>query len=315
MPALLAPALFVLMWSTGWVVAKLATPHAGPLTFLTVRYAAALMLLAPVALLSGARWPRGSAQWGGALVNGMMLHALYLGGVWWAIAHGVPAGVSALIAALQPLLTVVVAGPLLGERLSGRRWLGVGLGFLGVAAVVAPKLAAADGLEPALLPLGVNVLAMAAVAAATLHQKRSLGGQDLRTLAALQYAGAIVLTAPAAWLAEDLRVDWTPSAILALAWSVLVLSIGAILLMLAMIKRGDVSRVATLIFLVPPVAALEAFLLFGETLSAVQLLGMALAAVGVVLANVAGAPASAEGCIAAAARDDEDAAETLRRPA
>ncbi|MFL1876881.1 DMT family transporter [Hansschlegelia beijingensis] len=315
MPSLIAPALFVLMWSTGWVVAKFATPHAGPLTFLTLRYVCALALLAPVAFLAGARWPRRPSEWGGALVNGMMLHGLYLGGVWWAIAHGVPAGVSALIAALQPLFTVLAAGPLLGERLTPKRWLGVGLGFLGVAAVVAPKLAAANDLSGALLPLGVNVLAMVAVAAATLHQKRSLGGMDLKALASLQYAGAIMLTAPVALLAEDFHVNWTPEAALALAWSVLVLSIGAIMLMLAMIKRGEVSRVATLIFLVPPVAVLEAFLLFGETLSAVQLLGMGLAAAGVVLANAKGAPASAEGCIAAAARDDEDAAETLRRPA
>ena len=172
MPSLIAPALFVLMWSTGWVVAKFAAPHAGPLTFLTLRYLGALALLAPVAFLVGTRWPRRPSEWGGALVNGMMLHGLYLGGVWWAIAHGVPAGVSALIAALQPLFTVLAAGPLLGERLTPKRWLGVGLGFIGVAAVVAPKLAAANDLSGALVPLGVNVLAMVAVAAAPERQDR-----------------------------------------------------------------------------------------------------------------------------------------------
>lgn len=313
----LIPPTFVLIWSTGWVVAKLAAPHADPLTFLVVRYALAIGLLVPVAVALGAAWPKGPAAWGGQLANGALLHGIYLGGVWWAIAHGVPAGVSALIAALQPLFTALAAGAMVGERLDGRRWLGVALGFAGVAAVVAPSLGGAGDLSALGLPIAVNVAAMAAVTAATLHQKRALGGADLWTLAPVQYLGGLIVTLPAVLLMENLRFEPTVETFAALAWSVVVLSIGAVMLMLVMIKRGEVSRVAALIYLVPPTAAVQAYLLFGETLAPVQLAGMALAAVGVVLAagKVVGAPASAEGCIAANVDRAEDAPKTSHRPA
>lgn len=309
------PVVFVLIWSTGWVVAKYATPYADPLTFLVVRYASAIACLAPLAVALGARWPAGPREWRDALVSGVMLHGVYLGGVWWAIAHGVPAGVSALIAALQPLFTALAAGPLVGERLDGRRWTGVALGFFGVALVVAPKLAGPGALDGIWVPLAVNVLAMVAVTAATLHQKRSLTGADLRTLAPAQYVGALIVTLPAAFLLEDMRFEVTTQSMLALGWSVLVLSIAAVMLMLVMIERGEVSRVAALIYLVPPTAAVQAYFLLGETLTGLQLVGMALAAVGVLLANARGRPTSAEGCIAATPPDDEDIAETPRRPA
>lgn len=316
MSALLMPVAFVLIWSTGWIVAKYAAPHADPLAFLTLRYVAAIALLAPLAVLSGARWPRSGREWVAAGINGALLHGIYLGGVWWAISHGVPAGVSALIAALQPLFTALAAGPLVGERLDARRWLGVAVGFVGVAAVVAPKLAGGGAIGAALLPIAVNVLAMVAVTAATLHQKRSLAGADPRTLAIGQYVGALILTAPLVPLLGEWRFDATWPAFAALAWSVIVLSIVAILLMLVMIERGEVSRVAALIYLVPPVAAVQAYLLFDETLGLIQLVGMALAALGVALAS-GGAPpaASAEGCIAAEPPDGEDETETPRRPA
>ncbi|RXF73327.1 DMT family transporter [Hansschlegelia zhihuaiae] len=316
MLAALIPITFVLIWSTGWIVAKFVVPHADPLLFLVLRYLAAIAVLAPLAFLLGARWPATGREWRAALVNGVMLHGVYLGGVWWAIQHGVPAGVSALIAALQPLFTALAAAPLVGERLGPRRWLGVALGFLGVAAVVAPKLSGAGGALGGLgLPIAVNVVAMAAVTAATLHQKRTLAGADLRTLAPAQYLGALTVTVPAVLLFGEFRFEPTPEIFLALAWSVLVLSIAAIMLMLVMVERGEVSRVAALIYLVPPVAAVQAYFLFDETLSGLQMIGMALAAVGVVLANGAGAPASAEGCIAATRPDDEDETETSRRPA
>ncbi|WP_020187437.1 EamA family transporter [Methylopila sp. 73B] len=319
MIARLTPLVFILIWSTGWIVAKLAAPHADPFAFLIVRYVGAAALLAPLAFVLGARWPATWGEWGHALLNGVLLHAVYLGGVWWAVSQGVPAGVSALIAALQPLFTALAAGPLLGERLGPRRWLGVALGFAGVAAVVAPKLAggATEGLGGLGLPIAANVLGMAAVAAATLHQKRALAGADLRTLAPAQYLGALAVTAPVVWATGGTRIDWTGETLFAMAWSVLVLSIAAIMLMLVMIKRGEVSRVAALIYLVPPTAAVQAYLLFGETLSPLQLAGMALAAVGVGLAAGAasGAPASAEGCIAANVPAGEDAAKRSRPPA
>ncbi|WP_020179447.1 DMT family transporter [Methylopila sp. M107] len=312
----LTPAIFVLIWSTGWIVAKYAAPHADPLAFLSARYVAALAVLAPLAALLGARWPANGRDWLHSGVNGALLHGVYLGGVWWAIAHGVPAGISALIAALQPLFTALAAGPLVGERLSPRRWLGIAVGFAGVALVVAPKLASAGALSALWLPISVNVLAMVAVTAATLHQKRSLAGADPRTLAIGQYVGALIVTVPVVALVGEWRFDPTPETFATLAWSVVVLSVVAILLMLAMIERGEVSRVAALIYLVPPVAAVQAYLLFGETMSPIQLGGMALAAVGVALANgSAPPPASAEGCIAATTPDGEDGAKTPSRSA
>ncbi|MET0313453.1 MAG: DMT family transporter [Hansschlegelia sp.] len=315
MTALLSPIVFVLIWSTGWVVAKTIAPHADPLTFLGVRYLGAIVLLLPFALFAGAKWPAGRGRWLHALANGALLHGLYLGGVWWAIAHGVPAGISALMAALQPLLTAIAAGPLLGERLDARRWTGIAMGMLGVAAVVAPKLSAPGALGAVALPIAVNVVAMVSVSAATLHQKRALAGMDLRTLAIAQYLGALVVTVPAVLLLENLRIEWTPETLGALAWSVVGLSIFGIVLMLAMIQRGEVSRVAALIFLVPPIAAVQAFLLFDERLSPLQIGGMALAAAGVLLVNARGLPASAEGCIAAEPSEHEDRDQTLRRPA
>lgn len=316
MSAFLMPAVFVLIWSTGWIVAKYAAPHADPLAFLTLRYVGAVAVLAPMAVLSGARWPRSGRDWAAAAVNGALLHGIYLGGVWWAISHGVPAGVSALIAALQPLFTALAAGPLVGERLDARRWLGIAVGFIGVAAVVAPKLSGAGAIAGAALPIAINVLAMVAVTAATLHQKRSLAGADPRMLAIGQYVGALVVTVPVVALLGEWRFDATLPAFGALAWSVVVLSVIAILLMLVMIERGEVSRVAALIYLVPPVAAVQAYLLFGETLSTVQLIGMALAALGVALAGGGSPPAaSAEGCIAARPPDGEDETKTPRRPA
>lgn len=309
----LIPIVFVLIWSTGWIVGKYVVPHADPLAFLSLRYAAAIALLAPAAFILKTNWPKEPKLWAHALANGVMLHGLYLGGVWWAIAHGVPAGVSALIAALQPLFTALAAGPLVGERLSPARWAGIALGFVGVTLVVAPKLTGA-GL-PLGAPLLVNVVAMVAVTAATLHQKRSLKAVELPALASIQYVGALLVTLPLVPLIGEFRFDASPESFAALAWSVIVLSIAAILLMLVMIERGEVSRVASLIYLVPPIAALQAYALFGETLNLVQLAGMALAAAGVLLANGGGRPASAEGCIAAPPSDDEDARKTSRRPA
>jgi drug/metabolite transporter (DMT)-like permease len=313
---LLLPIVFVLIWSTGWIVAKFVAPHADPFVFLVARYVLAVALLAPLAFALGAAWPRGWPAWRAAILNGVLLHGVYLGGVWWAIDHGVPAGVSALIAALQPLFTAL-AGPLVGERLDGRRWLGVALGFVGVAAVVAPRLdpSQTEALGALWLPIAVNVVAMAAVTAATLHQKRSLAGANLWTLAPVQYLGALLVAVPAALVLGELRFDLTLETVAALLYSVVVLSIAAVMLMLVMIKRGEVSRVAALIYLVPPAAAVQAYLLFGETLNGLQIAGMALAAAGVMLAaGRGGPPATAEGCIAATPSDGEDARGTLRRP-
>lgn len=284
----IAPALFVLIWSTGWIVAKyVVVARADPLTFLALRYVTAGIVIALFAWAVRAEWPRRREDWGHALVSGVLLHAIYLGGVWYAIGAGVPAGLSALIAAVQPLLTAVLARPLLGERISPLNAAGVAVGFAGVLAVLAPRtasLALAD-LPAFALPLAVNLFGMLGVTLGTFYQKRHVASGDLRSITAIQYLGALIVTLPVAWLVEPMQIPLTWESLYALLWSVLVLSIGAISLMLVMIRRGAVSRVASLIYLIPPTAAVQAWLMFGETMSGLQIAGMALTAVGVYLAT------------------------------
>lgn len=281
----LAPGLFVLIWSTGWISARFAAPYADPLTFLSVRYALAGALLAVLCVASGAVWPRGKAAAHAAL-SGVLLHAIYLGGVWWAISKGLPAGISGLIAAVQPILTAFLAPRLAGETIPLRHWLGIVLGFGGILMVLGPKLAGLSGaaLSSQLMPLGVNVVAMISVTLGTFYQKRFIAAGDLRAVTVLQYAGALAITLPIAWLTEPMRIAWNLSMVLNMAWAVLALSIGAIGLLLMLIRQGAVSRAAALIYLVPPTVALEAFLLFGETLNGLQMVGMAVTAFGVALA-------------------------------
>jgi drug/metabolite transporter (DMT)-like permease len=283
----LAPVTFVLIWSTGWVVAGLAAPYADPLTFLVVRYAFAALAMALIALAMRATWPARPVDVGHAMMSGVLLHAIYLGGVWWAIRHGLPAGISGLIAALQPILTALLAPALLGERITGRQWAGVALGFLGIALVLQPKLAAIPPgmMAVALGPMLVNIAAMFAVTFGTFYQKRFIPSGDLRTVTTLQYVGAFLATLPAAWLLEPMVIQWNGTMVFVLAWSVLALSLGAVGLLLMLIRKGEVSRAAALIYLIAPTVAIEAFLLFGEKLGPLQLVGMAVTVAGVALAT------------------------------
>ena len=288
-----APALFVLIWSTGWIVAKYAASFADPLFFLVIRFACAFVLMALIALAFRAEWPRNRAAYGHAMLSGVLLHAIYLGGVWWAVAHGLPVGVSALIAAIQPLITAALAARLGGERLGALQLSGIAIGFLGVMGVIAPKLAglSAGTLESLAGPVLVNVIAMIAVTLGTFYQKRYIASGDLRVVSSLQYAGAFLALLPLALLLEPLRFESRWETWAALAWSVIPLSLGAISLMLMMIRRGAVSRVAALIYLIPPTAAIEAYLMFGETLTVLQIAFMALTAFGVYLATRPARPA------------------------
>jgi drug/metabolite transporter (DMT)-like permease len=283
--ARLAPPVFVVIWATGFIVARLVAPDAEPLTFLSVRYVLAIAVLALAAVAVGAAWPKTWAGWRDGLVAGMLLHGAYLGGVFWAVAHGLPAGIAALVAGLQPLITGALVVPLLGERVSPRRWLGILVGFSGAVLVIAPRLGAGAGAEIPVVPLGVAFLAVVAMTLGTIWQKRTAGKLDLRTNTVVQYCGALVATLPVAALLEEGRIAFTTEVVLGLAWAVLGLSIGAISLLLVLFRRGAVAGVASLLFLVPPCSAVMAYALFGETLAPVQMLGMAVAAAGVALAS------------------------------
>lgn len=280
LPRVVLPALFVLLWSTGFVGAKLGLPQAGPLTFLSLRFALATGLMLVICLATDAPWPK---DWRGAAhiaVVGVLLQGIYLGGVFTGIAEGVGAGLAALIVGLQPALTAALASPLLGERVSLRQWLGVALGLVGVALVVKDKLA----FDHAHLMGALAVaLALVGITVGTLYQKRFGGHMDLRTGTVIQNAVAAALVLPGAWEFESFRIAWSGSFLFALAWLVLVLSLGATLLLFALLRQGAASEVAGLFYLVPPVTALMAFLLFRESLGQTALLGMAVAVLGVAL--------------------------------
>lgn len=281
------PVLFTLLWSSGWIVAGYSALHADALTFLVVRYACAALAITAVALAMGAPWPRGRRAILDCVVTGVLIHAAYLGGVWWAVRHGLPTGISGLIAGLQPILTALFAPMLVGERITPVRWLGILAGFVGIALVLQPKLA---GVAPAalwavLIPVAVNVAGMFAVTFGSFYQKARIVTGDLRTVTAVQYVTAFVVTLPVAWALEPMRIDWNLTMALVLAWSVLALSLGGVGLYLLMIRRGEISRVSTFLYLVPALVAVESWILFGEALTPLQILGMAVTILGVVLAS------------------------------
>ncbi len=256
------PIVFVLLWSTGFIVAKYAAPYAPPLTFLLYRFVGIVAVLLPLSWVGGAPWPRGPLQWLHVAVAGMLLQAVYLGGVWYAIAQGMPAGVSALIVGAQPLLTALL-GFTIGERASPRQWAGLVLGFAGVALVLSDRLTLAGVGWHATT---INVAALAGITAGTLYQKKFCGPVDLRTGSAIQFGASFALLLPLALATETLRVDYTLEFWLALAWSVIGLSLVAISLLLAMIRRGRATEVASLMYLTPPTTALMGWAWFGERL-------------------------------------------------
>nr|WP_243455102.1 DMT family transporter [Meiothermus sp. CFH 77666] len=280
----MAPILFVLLWSTGFVGAKLGLPYAEPFTFLWVRMVIVVGLLTALAAVLRSPWPRGWVLNLHIGVSGLLLHAGYLGGVFFAIRGGLPAGLAALIVGLQPILTAVLAQFLLRERVSGVQWAGLLLGFVGVGLVVGEKALSAHLLSIEPSAFVAIVLALLSTTLGTLYQKRFavqmplVGGTVVQYIAAS--AGLFVMSL---LFRETMHIQWTLQFTLAMAWLVLVLSIGAILLLMYLIRHNSASTVASLFYLVPPATALEAYFLFGERLGGWALLGMGLAAVGVAM--------------------------------
>lgn len=279
------PLLFVALWSTGFIGAKFGLPYSEPFTFLFIRSALTLVLLAPLAHWLSGEWPHGARLWGHIAVSGLLVHGAYLGGVFYGIYLGMPAGLASLLVGLQPLLTAGLAGPLLGERLAPRQWLGLLLGLVGVVLVLGGKLDPGDGLFQGfgLGALGAVLVALLGITGGTLYQKRHCTGMPLLSGTVVQYLATVALFGLGAALFEERSVAWTPTFALTLGWLVLVLSISAILLLMALIQRGEASRVASLFYLVPPVTALQAWWLFEESLPPASLAGMAIAIAGVVL--------------------------------
>lgn len=275
------PALFVVLWSTGFLGAKLGLPYAEPFTFLGIRMVIAAALLLAFALASGAPWPVRPRDVGHQAVAGVLIHGIYLGGVFSAIDGGMSPAVAALIVGLQPLLTAALAGWWLRERVTRRQWVGLVLGFAGVALVVG------DGPGETVQLAGVVAVfaALIAITVGTLYQKRFCGGADLRTSGVIQYAATACLMLLLAGLFETRQVQWTGPLVFALAWLVLALSVGAVGLLYTLIRRGAASRVASLFYLVPPFTAVFAFLLFGDRLGARAMVGMGVVVLAVWLVN------------------------------
>ena len=297
LPSRLISPFFVLIWSTGFVVARYGLPYAEPLTFLSMRFAGVLMVLAPFSV--GIAWP-GRRQGVHMAVAGVLLQAGYLGGVWIAIHLGMGAGLAALVVGLQPLITALMAGAALGEKVLPRHWAGLGIGFAGVAMVLAPKFSLGAG-EVSAANLAASIVAVLAMSAGTVWQKRFVAEGDLVTATMWQYLGGAVPMVALAAAFETGAFTPDPELFFALAWLVLVLSIGAIFLLMYLIRRGAVARVASLFYLVPVVTALMAWALFGESLTLFQLLGMAVTTAGVALATQAPAQPSAAGATRARA--------------
>ena len=275
------PLLFVVLWSTGFIGAKLGLPHADPLTFLLIRYLLVVSMMTLLALAMRAPWPKEARQWFHIGVAGLLVHAIYLGGVFVSISKALPAGVASLVVGIQPLLTAVGAGWLLNETVLKRQWMGLVLGFVGVAMVVSGKLGSGFGLD-ALWPA---LAALAGITAGTLYQKRFCPSFDWRTGAVAQFLPTAVATGIVVGLTGSFRVEWAAEFIFALGWLVLVLSLGAVSLLNMLIRRGSAVNLASLFYLVPPCTALIAWQLFDERLAGMALAGMALAVWGVYLAR------------------------------
>ncbi|CAN7290172.1 carboxylate/amino acid/amine transporter [compost metagenome] len=280
------PWLFVLIWSTGFIVAKYGMPYAEPMTFLFLRFAGVVVLMVPFVLLARVPLPRlpGKAEtdWRGVghiAVAGLLLQTGYLGGVWAAIKLGMPAGVSALIVGMQPILTALIATRM-GERIGARQWLGLLLGIAGVALVVANKLGA-SGLTPASLALAGG--ALLSITVGTVYQKHFCPVFDLRMGSVIQFAAAALACVPFMFLFETRAVQWSAAMFGAMAWSVVALSIGAISLLFLLIRQGAATKVSSLMYLTPPTTAVMAWLLFGERFPPLAAAGMVLAALGVAL--------------------------------
>ncbi|MDQ6432679.1 DMT family transporter [Mesorhizobium sp. LHD-90] len=279
----LIPALFVVLWSTGFIGARYAMPWAEPFTFLAARFGLAFMLLAPIAFVIGA-WRMSRRDVFYSLMAGALMHGIYLGGVFWAVREGLTAGLSALIVGLQPLITAILAGLFLGEEILPRHWAGLAAGFVGVVVVILPKLGA--GLDAVTWPmLAAALFAVAGMSAGTVLQKKFGAARNLVMGTAWQYVGATVLMAAGSLALETRTVVLSGELIFAMVWLVLVLSIGAIFLLMILIREGEMAKVSSLFYLVPAVTAVMAWFLFGESLTWVQIAGMALATFGVGLAT------------------------------
>jgi drug/metabolite transporter (DMT)-like permease len=277
-----APGLFVVLWSTGFIGAKLGVPYAEPFTFLCLRFVFVLALMLPLALVLHVRWPATLREGAHIAASGALIHGGYLAGCFAAVYHGMPAGMIALVVGLQPIVTALAASPILDERVTPLQWTGLALGFGGVVLVMWDKLTL-EGLSG--VSVAWSLVALISMTCGTVYQKRYCPSFDLRAGSIIQFSAALVLLLPLALMTETREVRWSGEFVFALAWLVLVLSIGAISLLYHLIEHGEATRVASLFYLTPLTTSAMAYFLFGEKLSALALVGMVVGITGVALAT------------------------------
>lgn len=283
----LMPLVFVLIWSTGFIVARYGMPNSPPFKFLVIRYALSIACFLPWILLAQVKWPRTGRQWGHLAVTGLLMHAGYLGGVWAAIKAGMGSGLAALIVGVQPILTAIWLSLFSGfgepGRVTRRQWVGLLLGFAGLVLVVSRKFehgAPGDSASP--VNLAFALCALLSITAGTLYQKRFVLPCDVRTANTVQLGAAFLASLPLAMIETD-SINWNTEFVGAMAWSVLGLTIGGSSLLFLLIQRGAAASVASLMYLVPPTTAMIAWVLFGEPITTVTVFGVLLTATGVSL--------------------------------
>lgn len=274
------PAVFILLWSSAFISAKYGLPDAGPFSFLLTRFVIVFLLFGTIALIMRRPWPRGPM-----IVNlmfvGVLMHGFYLGGVFFAIAQGMPAGLSALIVSIQPVLTTALGVWLLDERPAPAQWLGIALGAVGVVLVLWPRL----GGDVPLLGLVSCIVSLLAITVGTIWQKRHGGGMDLVSGNAVQALAAAVLYGIIVLVFEPYHVEWTIEFSLAMGWLVFAVSLGAVSILMVLIKSGSAAATTSLFFLVPPSSAIMAWIVFGEALGPMGIAGLGITTAGVWLVN------------------------------
>lgn len=272
------PAIFIFIWSSGYVVAKYGLPYAEPLSFLCLRYAGVILFMGTLAITMRAPWPARQV-WPHIAIAGLLMQAGYLGGVWCAVKLGMPAGLAALIVNTQPILTAIF-GPLIGERTRGIQWLGLALGLGGVGLVVANKVSVA-GLSGSSITLAV--FALLSMTMGTLYQKKTCPSFDVRSGQVIQFLASLIVTLPFALVLETQTINWTPQFFAAMAWSIFVLSGLGISVLFIMIRHGAATKVSSYMYMVPAVTALMAWLMFGESFTLTTIAGMLITLAGVAL--------------------------------
>jgi len=284
----MAPLLFVSLWSTGFVAAKYSMHNADPFVFLCLRFTITALVLVPILLLMGGSLPRRIWSYRHDMVTGVLMHCCYLGFVFWAIKSGVPAGITAIIIGVQPILTMALASLYIGEHLGGRKLAGLLIGFAGITVVIVGKYGVTLGLNGGLdlVGLGMCIIGLLSMAFSVFYQKKFCDQSRLLPGTLMQYvAGSLATALFALIFSESWTVDWTPGFALALGWQVFGLSIGAVILLMYIIKNGEAGRVSSMFYLVPPLVVIEAHFLFGETLGMLSIIGMLVCIIGVIIVS------------------------------